>query len=273
MLLQLTNPQRNRNSRIDWMRQVLSLKEKKCNKTLTRVCGDAFQNDCPHSYTDLAMRLVWTTDGATMSPSSRSKPVLEMNFSRDTFISAAHMASSFCSSRLQMTSLFAAIKVWCSPAAKEQTCRLAGMSRLASYSFSTARPCNLYFMKPSQSHGFTLPPWIRKIEAKGGWRSFLIIWSCSSSHHLSTSLELLTGTEPWIHIKLHFKKKLSSVWPLFLKNNVKVLSCLMGCVGTASWKQSWVLGSLCASRVFPGQKPLLLNRKLFSLKGESHLCG
>lgn len=208
------------------------------------------------------MRLGWTTNGATMSP---SKPVLEMNFSRDTFISAAHMASSFCSSRLQMTSLFASIKVQCSPAAKEKAHCLAGISWLAGYSFSMARPCNLSFTKTSQSHCFTLLPWIRKIEAKEGWRSFLMNISGVADGHQAMIFSR-------IHIKLHFNKKLSSVWPLFFKN-VKVLPCLMGCVGTASWKRSWVLGSLCTSRVFPGQKLLLLNWKFFHLKGASHLCG
>lgn len=52
---------------------------------MKRFCDDAFQNHCPHSYTDLAMKLGWMKDFATLSPSSQSWPVFEINFWCGTF--------------------------------------------------------------------------------------------------------------------------------------------------------------------------------------------
>lgn len=68
-------------------------------------CGNAFQNPCPHSSTDLAMKLGWIKDFAPMPPCSQSRPVFGMNFWCGTFMCAADRDPAPCSSHPQQLPL------------------------------------------------------------------------------------------------------------------------------------------------------------------------
>lgn len=160
-----------------------------------------FQNHCPYSYTDLAMKLGWRKEFTICPPPA---PVLSCVWNEVLVWHTRVCSRQGCSSLLippQTETPSASLEAIPAPAAAPaDTCpAINGLSCWMQLFHGK----NLWFfslMEPSQSCSFTLLLWRRKAEAQEGWRTFLSSISEAAAWHWAM---VVTQT----HIKLHFYKE------------------------------------------------------------------